>query len=495
MSDAAKLTSQANALEAGNRFVEAAGVWRTICALAPSAGNIFRHGRAWFYAGKFALALEFLQLAAELAPDNYSVLQLAGVSCEKLGDLAKAAHYAARMRNHPSNNEFGNLFAARVFLNSGEIERGLELAKQAFAKLPANVIGQLKLSIDASDGQGAWETSATMAAAGLQCLLDNPQAAALPAMTQPLFAMRLQWRLAGAILSSGEKFVQDQRALAPAALLQFAPEYAAAPSQLHFPSMAGDAVSKLLSEAQSSMLSPAGRTSLQRLMRESFGLEIGAHEMLLCDLMANRIRKIMRGRIATDQPSLLLNFFLNHVAAKRALASHPHARPCEIGVLFGGSLIMARIAQTLAGQSTPILAIDPLDSFYGQEIDPLSKAPVSVETISNNLDACLGSHEGVDIVAARSEAPDVLQRVATETFSILFIDGDHSHAGVKQDWLNYAPKVMPGGFAVIDNYLDPAWPDVTNYFLEDVLPSAGEQWRIAAVYSKTLVLERRQIAS
>lgn len=495
MIDIAKLTAQANELEASKQFVESAAIWRTICANAPTSGNLFRHGRACFYAGNFALALEVLKLAEELAPVSYPLLQVAGVSCERLGDLAQAARYAEKMRNHPSNTEFGNLFAARKFLNSGECDRGLELAQQAFEKLPANVIGQLKLSIDASDAQGTWDVSAAMAAAGLRWLSGNPAAAALPAMTQPGFARRLQWRLTGAILSSGDLAQNDWRELVAQELLQFAPAPADATAALKFLAMTGDAITRLIDEAQTSTLSVSGRQSLQKLMRENFGLEIGSHEILMADLLANRIRKIMRGRIATDQPSLLLNFFLNYVAARRVADSSPNARPCEIGVLFGGSLIMARIGQMLAGHKAPILAIDPLVSFYGQDIDPISKDTVSVGAINGNLETCLGSQDGVEIAAARSEDPQILDRISAEVFSILFIDGDHGRDGVRQDWINYAPKVMHGGFAVIDNYLDPAWPGVTDYFMQEVLPTAGKLWRIGAVYSKTLVLERLAPAS
>lgn len=41
-----------------------------------------------------------------------------------------------------------------------------------------------------------------------------------------------------------------------------------------------------------------------------------------------------------------------------------------------------------------------------------------------------------------------------ELYNILFIDGDHSYDGVKQDWENYTPMVKPGGLIILH--------DVTN---------------------------------
>jgi predicted O-methyltransferase YrrM len=55
----------------------------------------------------------------------------------------------------------------------------------------------------------------------------------------------------------------------------------------------------------------------------------------------------------------------------------------------------------------------------------------------------------VHLLRADSHAPETRDRVielfAGEPVDFLFIDGDHSYEGAKQDWHSYAPLVRPGG--------------------------------------------------
>ncbi len=50
-----------------------------------------------------------------------------------------------------------------------------------------------------------------------------------------------------------------------------------------------------------------------------------------------------------------------------------------------------------------------------------------------------------------STAPEVRRAVATDRFHVIYIDGDHTYAGAAADILHYAPKVVPGGWLVMDD--------------------------------------------
>lgn len=49
----------------------------------------------------------------------------------------------------------------------------------------------------------------------------------------------------------------------------------------------------------------------------------------------------------------------------------------------------------------------------------------------------------------QGDSKKVWSKVAGRTFSIVMIDGDHSHEGVCADWNNYTPLCEPGGFIVL----------------------------------------------
>ena len=54
-------------------------------------------------------------------------------------------------------------------------------------------------------------------------------------------------------------------------------------------------------------------------------------------------------------------------------------------------------------------------------------------------------------VRGLSTAPDVIERVQRERFTLVFIDGDHSYEVARSDIANFAPLVEPGGYIVIDD--------------------------------------------
>ena len=78
------------------------------------------------------------------------------------------------------------------------------------------------------------------------------------------------------------------------------------------------------------------------------------------------------------------------------------------------------------------------------------------------------------LLKRNSHAPETVAEMSSmfpEGIDFLFIDGDHSYAGVKQDYEDYSPLVRPGGLVAFhDTLMSPE---------EDVLHSMGVSrlWR------------------
>lgn len=175
-------------------------------------------------------------------------------------------------------------------------------------------------------------------------------------------------------------------------------------------------------------------------------------------------------------------------AARHFPADSRHCH-MEIGVLFGGSLLAKLAVLSRHGIGQTVLGVDPFEGYYGEEVDPLSKLPVTIETVEANI-ATLGQMAPQAVLLrAFSDAPQVMERLNGYSLVTLMIDGDHSYAGVEADWRRYAGHVLPGGIVLFDDYSDPSWPEVTR-FVDDLLASKPTGWRLLGHVDTTLALVR-----
>ena len=89
------------------------------------------------------------------------------------------------------------------------------------------------------------------------------------------------------------------------------------------------------------------------------------------------------------------------------------------------------------------------------------------------------------LIQGLSQNADVLLRAAAQTYNFMVIDGDHSYDGVRLDWEKYSPLLDVGGFAILDNYQDPSWPEVTRAVDEIAADNRfaflGTGWRTAVI--------------
>lgn len=95
------------------------------------------------------------------------------------------------------------------------------------------------------------------------------------------------------------------------------------------------------------------------------------------------------------------------------------------------------------------------------------------------------------MVFGDSHDPAVLQRLKTKLgrrqVDVLFIDGDHSYRGARQDWDMYVPLVRRGGLVLVHDALNQTTPDVPRFWedLKRELTETGAASAVSEVVSKS----------
>jgi predicted O-methyltransferase YrrM len=115
-------------------------------------------------------------------------------------------------------------------------------------------------------------------------------------------------------------------------------------------------------------------------------------------------------------------------------------RVLEIGTCKGGSLYMwTRVAQP----SATIVSVDLPGGKYGGGYSKL-RTPIyrRFARVQQQLHLLRANSHASETLA------EVKQLFGAEPIDFLFIDGDHSYEGVKQDWEMYSPLVRKGGLVV-----------------------------------------------
>jgi hypothetical protein len=204
------------------------------------------------------------------------------------------------------------------------------------------------------------------------------------------------------------------------------------------------------------------------------------------ELVENR----MVGRIAGHVDDLIINYLMRYFSSVQLCPEYPEGVHVEIGTLFGGSLIVAHHAIVHSGFKPKIHVIDPFEGYYRAERDIITNEQVSLENLQANLRTA-GIGEG-EIIVHRGLSHDmaIVSQVQKLKIISLFIDGDHSYNGVRSDWLNYSPLVAEGGCVLLDNYNDPAWPDVMRFANGEILGKSNGNWDVVLVHGSSLLLRR-----
>jgi hypothetical protein len=178
------------------------------------------------------------------------------------------------------------------------------------------------------------------------------------------------------------------------------------------------------------------------------------------------------------------------MVSSRQLPDEKDYAHVEIGTLFGGSVISKlKVLQDL-NQSHRAIAIDPLDSYYGQTLDPIAKVNVDEDTFWKNIEKFNLENDQVQLVKRLSTDPLAVKEIEGSTILTLLIDGDHSYEGVKNDWEKFSPLVNTGGYVIFDDYNEKGWPDVTR-FVDELIGSLPEEWTVLGVLDTVIIFQKR----
>lgn len=129
------------------------------------------------------------------------------------------------------------------------------------------------------------------------------------------------------------------------------------------------------------------------------------------------------------------------------VAAAPHARVLEIGSLYGGTLWYWSHLPKIK----TLIAIDVPSN--------LARVAAEVRAARQSWTGWMdGRVEFVDI-EADSHNPSTIERVrgaaGSELLDFVFIDGDHTYEGVRNDWTAWSPLVRPGGLVAFHD----TWPN------------------------------------
>ena len=187
----------------------------------------------------------------------------------------------------------------------------------------------------------------------------------------------------------------------------------------------------------------------------------------------------LRGRLATSIENAVLRTLVAKSVEGRKL------RVLEIGVLFGTGIAMINDVAADNFDEIHFTAIDPLEGYYGNDVpDLITKAKVNKRNLMKNIETAKISADQFTLLEGFSTEDAIIKAASKKRYDLLIIDGDHSYAGVKADFVHYAPFVKLGGYIIIDDDSAPEWPEITKYVDDELLTRddislVGRSWRSA----------------
>tara|TARA_R110002110_G_scaffold403866_1_gene621835 strand:+ start:2146 stop:9000 length:6855 start_codon:yes stop_codon:yes gene_type:complete len=192
---------------------------------------------------------------------------------------------------------------------------------------------------------------------------------------------------------------------------------------------------------------------------------------------ACEIERQLEGRLATSVEDVILRSLVGRAVKGQSIDV------LEIGTLFGtGAAVMYDV---LHGHYEQIhfTLLDPLEGYYNaSQDDILTGQRIDEKTLRRNLEKVGMSEDQYTLIKSLSTDPAAIKSAGERQYDVLVIDADHSYAGVKTDFENYAQWVKLGGYIIFDDYGSPDWPDVQEYVdseLADVdyISRVGVSWR------------------
>jgi hypothetical protein len=214
--------------------------------------------------------------------------------------------------------------------------------------------------------------------------------------------------------------------------------------------------------------------------------------------LATRVKLLLRGlRYAPLMPYASIDGWLTVDEAitlyelSRGLPDE-HPLAVEIGSWQGKSSIC--LARGLAGKVQPRLTcIDPFDASgdgestktYGERAQALDHG------LRGSFEANLREVGLRDLIDVHQGFSHELAASWRQPIDLLFVDGDHSYAAVRQDFEDWAPRIRAGGYLALHDVVHPIHEGPRRVVEELVL--RDPQW-VDARYVDSLFVARKAMA-
>ncbi len=132
----------------------------------------------------------------------------------------------------------------------------------------------------------------------------------------------------------------------------------------------------------------------------------------------------------------------------------------EVGSNYGGTFYLWC---QLAASGGVKISVDKPNANFSIELAAweLEKRTALFQSWSANVHVVTGDSHGSEVKR------QVCGILGDELLDFLFIDGDHSRAGVTQDWNDYRPLVRPSGLIALHDIRDSEYHRVNGCFVHD----------------------------
>lgn len=200
-----------------------------------------------------------------------------------------------------------------------------------------------------------------------------------------------------------------------------------------------------LTQLQEEIKAVTGETRIEGVVRQTF--------RSLLELESRGI-----GRIAGSTWNILGKL------TTTPLLAPPPGPVLEIGTLYGvfAGGLMRQFARF--GDERHLTMLDPLAGVQLQPgkriLDDPSGSPVVAEVVRSNLHLAGLDDAAYRLVQGYSNDADTKQIAGDRSYSVVIVDGDHSHEGVHHDVTWAAEICAEGAIVVLDDFGDGGWAGV-----------------------------------
>lgn len=218
--------------------------------------------------------------------------------------------------------------------------------------------------------------------------------------------------------------------------------------------------------------------TLESKWSELLGVSVSSKELSYIAGRIWLIETLSKGRLAAAIEDVVLRLLVcKSIANKNNII-------VEIGSLFGIGIssIFDRLQNST--NNIQIIAIDPLDGYYGaNRTDPFTGEFVEENIFHHNM-RLIVPEKNYTLLKHLSTDQEAINHISKVKCDVLIIDGDHSYQGVRNDFNLYLPFVNKNGYIIFDDYNAEDWPEVREFVDKEVMSNSavefvGAEWRTA----------------